>query len=41
MYWAPTLYFQHESGGFEEVKQVGGMLKYVVAPRFRKPGTLG
>ncbi|KAK0752218.1 hypothetical protein B0T18DRAFT_317844 [Schizothecium vesticola] len=28
VYWAPTLYFQHESGEFEEVQQVGGMLNY-------------
>ncbi|KAK4127764.1 hypothetical protein N657DRAFT_653905 [Parathielavia appendiculata] len=27
-YWAPTLYFKHANGSYEEVQQIGGMLAY-------------
>lgn len=29
VYWAPTLYFRHADGRYEEVGQEGGMLAYV------------
>lgn len=26
VYWTPALYFQHENGSYESVREVGGML---------------
>ncbi|KAL2266437.1 hypothetical protein VTJ83DRAFT_5789 [Remersonia thermophila] len=41
VYWAPSLYFRHEDGRFEEVGQEGGMLAYYFLFADRKDESKG